>query len=81
MELVYWSDHSSSRREGYGVKGVDGGIVILASNTLAENMKIWCNFQEMKKRMIYNALFDIEESHIKMQQSLVFKSRRDTKST
>ncbi len=31
--------------------------------------------------MIYNALFDIEESHIKMQQSLVFKSRRDTKST
>ena len=25
--------------------------------------------------MIYNALFDIEESHIKMQQSLVFHRR------
>ena len=45
MELVYWSARSSSRIERDGVKGVDGGIVILASYTLVENMKIWCNFQ------------------------------------
>ena len=31
MELVYWSDRSSSMSGGDGVKGMDGGIVIVAS--------------------------------------------------
>ena len=31
MDIIYWSARSSSRRGVDGVKGVDGGIVILAS--------------------------------------------------
>ena len=31
MDLLYWSVRSSSWRGGDGVKGVDGGIVILVS--------------------------------------------------
>ena len=33
------------RGGGDGVKVVDGGIVILASITLSEYIKIWCNIQ------------------------------------
>ena len=31
MDLTYWSVYSSSRIGGYGIKGVEVGIVILAS--------------------------------------------------
>ena len=31
MDLIYWTGSSSSKRGGVGVKGVDEGMVILAS--------------------------------------------------
>ena len=30
IEFIYWSVRSSSRKEGDRVKGVEGGIIILA---------------------------------------------------
>ena len=31
LDIKYFYGRSSSRRRGYGVKGIDGGIVILVS--------------------------------------------------
>ena len=31
MDITYWSVRSSSRRGGFGVKGVNGGIAMLTS--------------------------------------------------
>ena len=55
MDLFYWSFRSSSKRGGYGVKGVwmAWGISFFQPSTiitLSEYIKIWCNIQVMKYR-------------------------------
>ena len=40
MYLIYWSVHSSGRKGGDVLNGVDVGILLAASNTSLEKMKI-----------------------------------------